>query len=78
MITKSINEINGKFEENNNILKKMKSIYLELEKDLDIKTKSTELLKTIFFSKANEAENLLIEYQKKKKRQKKLKIKIKI
>ena len=27
----------------------MKSIYLELEKDLDIKTKSTELLKKIFF-----------------------------
>ncbi len=42
----------------------MKSIYLELEKDLDIKTKSTELLKTIFFSK--------------EKKDKKLKIKIKI
>ena len=42
----------------------MKSIYLELEKDLDIKTKSTELLKKIFFSK--------------EKKGKKLKIKIKI
>ena len=70
LISKSINEINAKFEENNNIVKKMKSIHLELEKDLDIKMKSTELLKKNFFSKANEAENLLIEYQKKKKKQK--------
>jgi hypothetical protein len=76
LLTTSINEINKAFEENNNTLKNIENIHIELEKDLDIKIKNIETLKNNFFSKAKEAENLLIEYQKKKK-YKKLKIKIK-
>ena len=70
LLTTSINEINKAFEENNNTLKNIENIHLELEKDLDIKIKNIETLKNNFFSKAKEAENLLIEYQKKKKIQK--------
>ena len=67
LLTKSINEVNNTFEENDRILKNIESDYIESKKDLENKNKLMEKLKNNFFSKAQETENLLIKYQKEKK-----------
>ena len=70
LLTNSINKVKKKFKENHNILKNLENIHLEIEKDLQAKLKNIETLKNIFFSKAKEVENLLIDSQKKKKKEK--------
>ena len=67
LLTKSINEVNNTFEENDRILKNIESDYIDSKKDLETKNKLMEKLKNNFFSKAQETENLLIKYQKEKK-----------
>ena len=67
LLTKSINEVNNTFEENDRILKNIESDYIDSKKDLENKNKLMEKLKNNFFSKAQETENLLIKYQKEKK-----------
>ena len=60
-LTKSINEVNIRFEENNHIIKTIEQDYKDLFSDLENKNKNIELLKNRFYSKAKETENLLIE-----------------
>ena len=66
-LTKSINEVNIRFEENNHIIKTIEQDYKDLFSDLENKNKNIELLKNRFYSKAKETENLLIDNQKRKK-----------
>ena len=57
-LTKSINEVNIRFEENNHIIKTIEQDYKDLFSDLENKNKNIELLKKQFYLKAKETENI--------------------